>query len=172
MSFLSRLFGDRNERQALLPLYRAVVAEGRVPFWYREGQVPDTIDGRFDMIAAILALVLLRLEREGQAAHREGMLLTELFIDDMDASLRELGTGDLVVGKRVTKLMGAVGGRLGALREAFTGEGDLEGAVRRNIFRDAPPSDASVRVVADGLRAVRARLEARDLAVVLGGDLS
>ena len=105
MSFLQRLFPDRKQRAALAPLYAAIVAEGRDPFWYREGQVPDTIDGRFDMIAAVTALVLLRLEAEGEAGRGPAILLTETFIDDMDATLRQIGIGDYVVGKHVGRMM-------------------------------------------------------------------
>ena len=171
MTFLSRLFGDRREREALRPLYDALVAEGRDPAWYREGGVPDTIEGRFDMVAAVLALILLRLEAEGDAAKTESVLLTETFIDDMDGSLRQLGIGDFVVGKHVGKLMGALGGRLGAFREALAGGHDLGPAVRRNIFRDAPASDEEVAFVANGLRALYARIEAVPLDRLLAGTL-
>jgi cytochrome b pre-mRNA-processing protein 3 len=65
VSFLTRIFGSGgDERDAYRPLYNAVVAAGRDPAWYVEGEVPDTVDGRFDMIAAILALTLLRLEAD------------------------------------------------------------------------------------------------------------
>ena len=158
MTFLSRIFGDRKERQGLRPLYDAAVRVGREPGWYLEGGVPDTMTGRFDVVSSVVALVLLRLEREGDAANKEAVLLTELFIDDMDATLRQSGTGDLIVGKRVGKLMSALGGRLGAYREALSGEGDLHAAVRRNVFREAPPSDEVVPVVAERLRALHARL--------------
>ena len=59
MSFLARIFGERQQRERYRPLYRAVVAAARDPLWYREGGVSDTINGRFDMLAAVLALVLL-----------------------------------------------------------------------------------------------------------------
>src|SRR4051812_44073201 len=75
-------------REALRPLWHAIVERSRDPMWYREGGVPDTVPGRFDMIAAILALVLLRLEPEPGTA-REQVLLTELFVEDMDGQLRE-----------------------------------------------------------------------------------
>src|SRR3954464_9823338 len=87
LSFLQKLFPEKRQRAALAPLYAAIVAEGRDPFWYREGQVPDTIDGRFDMIAAVTALVLLRLEALADAGRAPAVLLTEIFIDDMDATL-------------------------------------------------------------------------------------
>ena len=172
MSFLTRIFGDRKERQALRTLYDAAVRVGREPGWYLEGGVPDTMTGRFDVISSVVALVLLRLETEGEAARKESMLLTELFIDDMDASLREAGTGDLVVGKRVGKLMSALGGRLGAYRDALAGEGDLDAAVRRNVFRESPPSDGVVPVVAERLRALHARLAGIPCEQLLKGELA
>jgi cytochrome b pre-mRNA-processing protein 3 len=170
LSLLTRIFGSGGrDRANLRPLYEAVVAEGRDPAWYREGRVPDTIDGRFDMIAGVLALVLLRLEREGEAARSDAALLTETFIDDMDGTMRQLGIGDVVVGKRMGKLMGALGGRMGSFR---TAEADgYDGAVRRNIFRDAPPSEDAVTFVGEGLRALAARLDAASLEQLLRGEL-
>ena len=134
MSFLQRIFGRGDRRKAYEPLYRAIVALARDPAWYRDGQVPDTIDGRFDMLAAVTALVLLRLEAEGEAAREASALLTETFVADMDASLRQIGIGDYVVGKHIGRLMGALGGRLGALREAQ--ERGLEAFAIRNIFHE------------------------------------
>ncbi|TFI57272.1 ubiquinol-cytochrome C chaperone [Sphingomonas parva] len=166
------MFGrPAKERAALRPLYESVVREARQPAWYRDGGVPDTIDGRFDMLSTLLSIVLLRLEREGEASRRETVLLTEIFIDDMDGSLRQLGIGDLVVGKRVGKIMGALGGRMGAFRDAFAGEGDLREAVRRNIFRDAAPSDAAVAFVAAGLERFHASLAERRADAVLAGEI-
>lgn len=165
MSLLTRMFGSAGARDALEPLYRAVVARGRDPAWYREG-VPDTMDGRFDMIAAVLALVLLRLEAEGAAGRDPSVLLTEIFIDDMDGTLRQIGIGDYVVGKHVGRMMGALGGRLAAFRE-----GPFEAAVRRNIFHESPPSDDSVASVAGRLLRLAEALAATDLDTVLAGGL-
>lgn len=165
MSFLKRIFGDRSERAALRPLYDAIVAAGRDPAWYRDGEVPDTLDGRFDMIAGLTALVLLRLEEAGDAGRAPAVLLTETFIDDMDATLRQIGVGDYVVGKHVGRMMSALGGRLGALREAREGAG-YAGAARRNIFHDAPPSEDAVAWVAarlEGFAAALARVPVDDL---------
>lgn len=121
------------------------------------------------MVAAMLALILLRLEAEGDRAQAESVALTEIFIDDMDGTLRQIGIGDFVVGKHVGKLVGAVGGRLGALREALAGDGDLEPAVRRNVFRDGPASDAQVAWVADRLRRLHERLGATAAEPLLAG---
>ncbi len=171
MSFLQRLFPQARQRAALAPLYRAIVAEGRDPFWYREGAVPDTIDGRFDVIAAVTALVLLRLEAEGEAGHTPEILLTETFVDDMDASLRQIGIGDYVVGKHVGRMMSALGGRLAAFRAARPA-GSFADAVRRNIFHDSPPSEAALAAVAGRLERLAGRLGGASLESLIGGSLA
>ena len=172
MTFLQRIFGGARQRAALQPLYRATVAAGRDPLWYRDGRVPDTIDGRFDMVAAVAALVLLRLEAEGAAGREPARLLTELFIDDMDATLRQIGIGDHVVGKHVGRMMGALGGRLAAFGAARSGAGSFDAAARRNIFHDAPPSDAAVALVAQRLEALSRDVDALPVAALLEGRLS
>jgi cytochrome b pre-mRNA-processing protein 3 len=167
MGVLNRLFG-RKDRDALTPLYNAVVVEARRPEWYLAGQVPDTIDGRFDMVAAVLSLVLLRLEDEDEAGRAPSAFLAEIFVNDMDGQLRERGIGDIIVGKHIGRMMGALGGRLGALRDAFAG-GDLDGVIDRNIYRGALPGDAAQAVVRDGLVNLRARLAAMPAADLIGG---
>jgi cytochrome b pre-mRNA-processing protein 3 len=169
LSFLQRIFG-KSDRQALEPLYRTVVAAGRDPGWYRDGLVPDSVDGRFDMVAAMMALVLLRLEAEGAAGREPAVLLTELFVDDMNASLRQIGIGDYVVGKHVGRMMGALGGRLAAFRAA-AGEARFEAAVRRNIFHEAPPAEEKVAWVAARLQRFAEGLAAQPLAALLAGRL-
>lgn len=171
LNLIQRLFGAPGDRLALGPLYAAIVAEARDPAWYRRGGVPDTVDGRFDMIAALLALVLLRLEAEGDKGRQQSVLLTELFVDDMDASLRELGTGDLMVGKGVGKLMGALAGRMASFRDTLPDASAFEASVRRNVFRDAPASEEAVRFVTEGLRRRQAALAAVPLERLLAGDL-
>jgi cytochrome b pre-mRNA-processing protein 3 len=170
LSFLQRLFPDRKQRAALAPLYAAIVAEGRDPFWYLDGEIPDTLDGRFDMIAALTALVLLRLEAEGEAGRAPAVLLTETFIDDMDATMRQLGIGDYVVGKHVGRMVGALGGRLAAFR-AGRDSGSLAEAVRRNLFHESPPSEGAVALVAERLERRAAALGAARLDDLLEGRL-
>ena len=166
MSLLNKIFGEPRPRAALEPLYRAVVARGRDPFWYREARVSDTIDGRFDMIAALLALVLIRIEAEGEAGREPSVLLTELFIDDMDGSLRQIGISDQLVGKHVGRMMSALGGRVGAFRERR-----FDDAVRRNIFHDSPPSEEAVGLVESRLALFAEALASAPAAALLAGDL-
>ena len=134
MTILSRLFGKSapDPKNNLRPLYTRVIAKGRELHWYEEGQVPDTMDGRFDMIASVLAILLLRLEQISSAA-QDSAYLTELFVDDMDAQMREAGIGDVVVAKDMGKIMSILGGRLGAFRGAFDDPARLDAAIERNI---------------------------------------
>lgn len=171
-SLLSRFARRPRDRDALQPLYQAAVACARDPFWYRDGKVPDTLDGRFDMLAAIMALVLVRLEAEpGDEAISAGVLLTELFVEDMDRTLHQIGIGDYVVGKHVGNMMGALGGRLGAFRTA-SADRDFVGPVRRNIFHDAPPSEAALALVAARVRELDAALAAMPAADIIAGRLA
>ena len=87
MSFFSKIFSRDNPNVKMQPLYNAIVSEGRQLGWYEEAQVPDSIDGRFDMIAAIFSLILIRLEKDEERG-QDIAWLTEIFISDMDGRLR------------------------------------------------------------------------------------
>lgn len=132
--------------------------------------MPDTVEGRFDMVATMVALALIRLEAEGERARAESVQLTEIFIDDMDGTLRQIGIGDFVVGKHVGRLVGALGGRLGALREALVDGAPLEPVVSRNIFRDSG-EEAWIAYVAERLRGFHEALARTGLEPLLAGAL-
>jgi cytochrome b pre-mRNA-processing protein 3 len=169
---LARIFGERRARGRLRPLYEALVAEARDPAWYLEGGIPDTVTGRFHVIAAATALALLRLEDDAGDGKGDPALLTEIFIADMESSLRQIGIGDFVVGKQVGRLVGALGGRLGAFRSALNGEGDFEEAVGRNLFPDGGESPANRAFVAGRLRGLHARLARISHERLLAGALA
>jgi cytochrome b pre-mRNA-processing protein 3 len=169
MSLLSRLFKTQPDRREVLrPLWHRVVELSREPALYRDDGVADTVAGRFDMIAAVLAMVLLRMERDRVLAS-EAALLTELFVADMDAQLRETGVGDLVVGKHIGKLMSVLGGRLGAYREALASEDEavFEAALERNVTM---ADERGTAALAARLRAFYARLCALDSKRLLAGE--
>lgn len=171
MTLLKRLFGNSepDPKLKLVPLYNQVVAKAREPHWYVEGQVPDNIDGRFDMVAAILSLVLLRLE--GDKNHALDMArLTEVFVDDMDGQLREVGIGDMIVGKHIGQIMSAVGGRLGAFRDSLADPKSLDDVIVRNIFRGAAPPPNALAHVRQGLLDVERALGSQLPDMIIEGD--
>lgn len=169
MGLWRKLFGGP-PGEAVAPLYGAIVARAREPHWYAAGAVPDTVDGRFDMIAAVLSLVLIRLE-DDPAGAAPAAQLAERFVFDMDGQLRELGIGDIVVGKHIGRMMGMLGGRLGAYRDALAADGDLRTPVMRNIYRSDPPDEAALAHVCAGLRAEHERLRAMPIERLITGDL-
>lgn len=170
MPILNRLFRSKPDpREALRPLWHRVVEVSREPAWYADCGVADSVPGRFDMITAVLSLVLLRLERDGDCA-TESALLTELFVEDMDGQLRESGVGDIVVGKHIGKLMASLGGRIGAYRAALAaGDAALHDAARRNVtlLGDAGPEALTGR-----LRELSAGLDRTDTAALLAGMIA
>ena len=168
MKLLDRLFRPAPAMPPRLALWHAIVSEARDRRWYRDFGVADTVEGRFDMITLVLAVVLLRIEREGDGA--SSVALTELFIEDMDSQLRQSGVGDLMVGKHVGKLMATLGGRIGALREALPlGGAALVETVARNVTliegADAAP-------LADELLRLHAAVERVPLDSLLAGSLA
>ncbi|MDE8653154.1 ubiquinol-cytochrome C chaperone family protein [Novosphingobium album (ex Liu et al. 2023)] len=133
MTFLTRLFAKRDDRATVRPLWHRTVEIAREKAWYAECGVADTVPGRFDAVTLVLALVMLRMERD-KTLIAHSVRLTELFVDDMDGQLRQSGVGDLVVGKRMGKLMGVLGGRIGVLREALAqGREALVPVLERNV---------------------------------------
>jgi len=151
LSFLSRILGKRGDGRAhVRPLWHRTVEIAREKAWYADCGIADTVPGRFDAITLVLSLVLLRMERE-QALIEPSVRLTEIFVEDMDGQLRESGVGDIVVGKKIGKLMSVLGGRLGAYRDALPlGEAAMTEAVIRNVtlVEGADPAKAVQRALA------------------------
>jgi cytochrome b pre-mRNA-processing protein 3 len=153
------------------PLYERVVTEARSPHWYVEGHVPDTIDGRFAVLASLLALASVRLERGGELAQRGGIDLTECFIADMDGEIRQLGIGDPSIGKQVGGMVSALGGRVGAWRSAISGEEAWNDVTCRSLYRGRTPGDAALAHSESALREYWDRLLRADDVTLVAGDL-
>jgi cytochrome b pre-mRNA-processing protein 3 len=135
-------------------LYAAIVAAARQPHFYADLEVPDTVDGRFDMIVLHVFLVLERLKKEAPSLCQQ---ITDLFFDDMDSSLREMGVGDLSVGKKVRKMAEAFHGRLNAYALAMEqGEQTLIEALQRNVY--GGQTTYSVMVLAKWVKDAKASL--------------
>ena len=169
MFSLRKLFESEPDlREARRPLWNAVVATARAPHWYAQGTVPDTLDGRFDMISLVMALVLHRIDDDPEQ-RLAGVHLTELFVNDMDGQMRQIGFGDMVVGKQVGRMMGALGGRLGAYRAA-DGSDELRAALIRNLWRGDEPAEAGLAHVMAEVAALRAALAATPVPELVAAD--
>lgn len=115
-------------------IYGMIVAQARLPVFYEEYGVPDTVNGRFDMIVLHLWMVLRRLRAtEGSAGLSQGLF--DRFCSDMDANLREMGISDLKVPKQMLSFAEAFYGRTAAYDMAFEeGSGELANALARNVL--------------------------------------
>jgi cytochrome b pre-mRNA-processing protein 3 len=133
------------------PLFKALVGEARARHWYREGEVEDSVDGRFAMLATILALATVRLEDGGSDARAHSAWLAERFVEAMDAEHRQMGISDPTLGKTVRRLVSSLANRADIWREAVAGNGEWRDAAGRSIYRGTPPSEAALDHSAAGL---------------------
>lgn len=161
-------FRPSPQARSIRALYGAIVAQARSATFYADYRVPDTVEGRFDLIVLHLVLLLRRLDRDGEAGRRLGQGLFDEFCRDLDANLREMGIGDLTVPKRMRDFAEAFYGRQQAYLAALAAAdaGDFEKALARNIF---PCGDgAAARLAAYARAAVRGLDLQQDDALIRG----
>jgi cytochrome b pre-mRNA-processing protein 3 len=164
--FLKRFFRPSTSPER--SCYEAIVAAARHPVFYADWGVPDTLDGRFDMIALHAFLVLDRLKGTEQAFRQA--LVDELFAD-MDRSLREMGVGDLSVGKKVRKMAEVFYGRLAAYDQALTARPvALEAAIARNVFPELPEAPGP-GLLATHVMGQREHLASQDAGAIARGSV-
>jgi cytochrome b pre-mRNA-processing protein 3 len=151
-------------------LFDALSAEARRPHWYVQGKVPDTLDGRFAVLATITALALIRLEGE-EDGNALAVALTERFIEVMESEHRELGLGDPALGKTVRKLVGMLARRTELWRSAEPGGSGWAEPARESLYKDAVDADALSHSAAELERFSR-RLDKATLANLEQGKIA
>lgn len=134
------LFGRNKSGSLAHALYGTVVARARDPLFYTDYGVPDTFDGRFELLTMHLFIVHNRLKDEDLESRRVSQLIFDAFIDDMDAALREAGVGDQTVPKRIAKMTQVFYGRTGAYEAALESD-DIGPALARVIARNMFPEE-------------------------------
>jgi cytochrome b pre-mRNA-processing protein 3 len=141
----------RQAKAAARPLYERAVAQARAVDFYRRLGVADSLDGRFDLLALHVFLLLNRLGRDGRSTRAVGQALFDLMFTDMDGSLRELGASDISMSRRIKAMVRAFYGRIEAYENGLGAPATLAEALSRNLYRGAPPDktqlDAMVRYV-------------------------
>lgn len=148
-------------------VFSAATAEARQIHWFAEGHVPDTLDGRFGVLCTVMALVLVRLERDGEAGDTLSVALTERFIHVMESEHRELGLGDPTLGRTVRKLVAVLARRTALWRRTIAAD-DWRAAARGSLYKDEPPTDALDHCAA-ALKALWSRLDESDHAALAQG---
>ncbi len=173
MAFLGLLRRSRHERPGFM-LYKAAVMAARDPFFYTSLGVPDTLDGRFDLVGLHAFLVIRRLRHAPHPGPALAQAVFDAMFSDMDNNLREMGVGDLSVGKRVRAMWEALHGRAAAYEGALAADdlASLEAALGRNIWRgNAVPAGAAAAMTRLAL-AQDAHLARQDLGPLASGRIS
>ena len=176
-----KFFRQKRHETASHKLYLKLVGQARMPGFYASGGVPDTVDGRFDLIALHTFLIIRRLSGSdaSEKEHELAQVLFDLMFADMDRNLREMGVGDLGVGRKVRDMVSAFYGRAEAYekalqegqRDAANATGVLANALRRNLYRDASPEDQQVEKMAGYVEKMVTLLHDQSGAAFLRGDI-
>jgi cytochrome b pre-mRNA-processing protein 3 len=147
-------------------LYGAIVAAARQPIFYQDWGVKDNVDGRFEILMIHMYLALERLKNEDEPFRQS---LTDLFFADMDSALREMGVGDLGVGKKVRKMAEAFYGRV----RAYTPCQDiasLTAAFSRNVYAVAEAPEGAAQLAHWALQA-RLKLQEQPASDIIKGRI-
>ncbi len=160
-----KFFKRRNEQKdRARTLYALAVAQARLPAFYQAFSVPDSVDGRFEMIALHCYLLMHKLKAAEEKALSQALF--DVFFVNMDLSLREMGVGDLSVSKHMRRMMKGFNGRALSYEEALESQEDkaLEEILRRNVYgTETTPDSESVAFLADYARRAVQALEGIDL---------
>ena len=167
------LFRNSRADDAVRRAYAAIVRQARRPEFYTRWGIADSPEGRFDMLALHAYLVLNRLKADGPESQEFAQALFDLMFVDVDHNLRELGVGDLSVGKHVKALAQAFYGRIAAYDRGLAETGrDLAQALGRSLFEGTPPPEGALEAFQAYVRREAARLAAADSTALLRGEVT
>jgi cytochrome b pre-mRNA-processing protein 3 len=154
-------------------LYGAAVAAARDPFLYASLGVADTLDGRFDMVCLHAVLLVRRLQHEPEPGPSLAQAVFDAMFSDMDVTLREMGVGDLSVGRRVRAMWEAFNGRAHAYDAALSAADPLalEAALVRNVWRGTTPPEGCAAKLARLVRGRAADLDGQTFTALSAGQV-
>jgi len=172
---LHSLFSGKQTENAARDLYVTAVHQARREEFYLSLGVPDSVDGRFDLLALHVFLLLRRLGKSGRPAKTLSQAVFDLMFSDMDANLREMGVSDLAVGGRVKTMAKAFYGRIDAYEPGLAPDCDdlspLKEALARNLFRGTAIDDGVLTALAVYVRREDAALGGQTLEDLQDGKL-
>ncbi len=165
------LFSKKANTAHVFAVYSAIVAQSRQKKFYADWQVPDTVNGRFDMVSLHLCLLFRRLKTGEETTRVFSQAVFDLFFKDMDQSLREMGAGDMAVPKRIQKMGELFYGMLDKMTTALDQQDveALRSVIQRNVY-DGEETDGLPRLAAYVL-SLEAELNALETGVILSGSL-
>ncbi len=170
----SRLFQRPRRERTIAALYGAIVAQSRLPVFFADLGVPDTLEGRFETVSLHAWMVMRRLAMGGKPVADFNQGLFDFMFADLDFNLREMGAGDMKVGDKVKDLASHYYGRVGAYDAGIAAKDDpsvLESALDRNLYGSTLPDAAHVTALARYVRRQLAHLEAFPIDRLLAGQV-
>lgn len=170
----SRLFQRPRRERTIAALYGAIVAQSRLPVFFADLGVPDTLEGRFEMVSLHAWLVMRRLAMGGKQTADFNQGLFDFMFADLDFNLREMGAGDMKVGDKVKDLASHYYGRVGAYDAGIAAKDDpsvLESALDRNLYGSTLPDATHVQTMAGYVRRQLAHLETFPIDRLLAGEV-
>jgi len=177
---IGRIFGGDTLAVPARRIYAGIVSQARQPAFYTACGVPDSLDGRFELVALHAFLVLRRLNRGAGGEPSEvgaadlAQTLVDTLVQDMDRSLREMGVGDLGVSRRVKEMARGFYGRIAAYEAGLDGTGDmLEAALMRNLYGtvEAAP-EVVVAAMTTYIQREAASLDDQDIGDLMAGTVA
>lgn len=175
MTLFQAIRSRRAVRDHARTLYAEIGQAARKQEFFQALGVSDTVDGRFDLVVLHAHLVLRRLKRAGGLGRALSQALFDTMFAEMDEALRELGVGDLSVGRKIREMTEAFYGRALAYEEALqSGEDDalLKAALTRNVFRGKVPSMSAVSALAHYVRALDEALSRSTDDAIMGAAIT
>ncbi len=169
---LERLFRPRQSLAAGRSLYALAVEQSRIPALYRDLAAPDTVEGRFEVYSLHVVLLLDRLRGHSAAAGDVSQALFDTYVKGLDNALREMGVGDLSVGRKMRKLGEAFYGRGKSYEQAFIALPDralLQALLARTVYAEV--ESAPISALMDYVLAQRVKLADQPLERLLAGDV-
>lgn len=170
---LKKLFKPNAEWNAAHALYSATVLAGRDPVFFSAWGVPDSAEGRFEALAMVAFLTLQRL-KEPPLPSSLGQAYFDIMFEDIDSNLREMGVGDITVGKKVKKLAESFYGRIKAYEAGLNAQDDtaLTTSLQKFLFRGVNPDAATLAETCAYMRAQAQNLADQDAATLSNGSIS
>ena len=165
------LFKSRIHTDIAHNLYSAILLQARLPVFYTQYGVPDTVDGRFDMIVLHAHILFNRMKDGTEEDQDISQAVFDLMFADMDQNLREMGVGDVGVSKRIKVMAEAFYGRATAYADGLRQEDDqiLAAALKRNLYRNANSTDAQISAITAYVRQQVAQFMTQEVAALNSG---
>jgi len=168
---IDRVLSGPDRREVIAQrLYAAIAAQARRPDFFLSGGVPDTIDGRFEMVTLHAFLLFRRLKGHGEKAAAVAQSVYDVMFGDFDVSVRELGAQDLGVGRRIKFMTEAMNGRFIAYEAGIAaGPAGLELALKRNLYGTIEPVEECLKRMAEYTRQADAEISGQPIDQLMRG---